>query len=40
MPKETKLYDILQVTPTANENEIKKVIKLFNSFLNMNYNQV
>ena len=26
MPKETKLYDILDVKPTANENEIKKVI--------------
>lgn len=25
MPKETKLYDILNVAPTANENEIKKV---------------
>jgi hypothetical protein len=28
MPKETKLYDILNVTPTATENEIKKVSAL------------
>jgi curved DNA-binding protein CbpA len=26
MPKDTKLYDILGITTTANENEIKKVL--------------
>ena len=26
MPKDTKLYDILGITSTANENEIKKVV--------------
>lgn len=25
MPKETKLYDILNVTPSAGESEIRKV---------------
>lgn len=28
MPKDTKLYDILNVTPTSTENDIRKVSKL------------
>ena len=33
MPKDTKLYDLLNVGPDAGENEIRKVNLIFNDIL-------